>query len=140
MPTVYVGVGSNLGDRQKNIDEALRLLKENKVEVLKVSSVIETDPVGGPKQGKFLNAVIKAKTQISPMDLLKTLMNIENQLGRVRDVRNGPRTIDLDILLYGSQTINTEELKIPHPRMLERSFVLIPLNEIEPLWSTLLPS
>ncbi len=139
MPVAFIGIGSNIGDREKNIDDALKLLKENGVEVLKMSTVIETEPIGGPKQGKFLNAVAKVKTSKLPMSFLELLLNIENKLGRVRSEKNGPRTIDLDILLYGNQKIQTENLTVPHPRMLARDFVLIPLNEIEPLWATLLP-
>ena len=139
MAICYIGIGSNLGDRQKNIDEALKLLKENGVEILKLSTVIETDAVGGPKQGKFLNAVAKVKTAKMPLQFLELLMDIEKQLGRERTIKNGPRTMDLDILLYGSQKIQMPNLIVPHPRMLGRNFVLIPLNEIEPLWTTLLP-
>ena len=140
MPEAFLGIGSNLGDRQKNIDEALNLLRENNIEIIKMSTVIETEAVGGPKQGKFFNAVAKIKTTKMPAQLLELLMKIENQLGRVRTEKNAARTIDLDILLYGNRKINTERLIVPHPRMLQRDFVLIPLNEIEPLWATLLPS
>ena len=140
MAIAFIALGSNLGDRQKNIDLAKGLFKENKIKILKESSVIETDPVGGPKQDKYLNAVVKTETLLSPFELLKTLLAIENKLGRTREIKFGPRTIDLDILLYGNRKINSEELIVPHPRMLQRDFVLIPLNEIEPLWATLLPS
>ena len=140
MVIAFIALGSNLGDRQKNIDLAKGLLKENRIKILKESSVIETDAVGGPKQNKYLNAVVKVETLLSPFEFLKTLSSIENQLGRTREVKNGARTIDLDILLYGNRKINSEELTVPHPRMLQRDFVLIPLNEIEPLWATLLPS
>ena len=128
----YVGVGSNLGNRRKNIQLALqeiRLLKDTKL--LKASGIIETKPVGGPpKQNKFLNAAIKIETRFSPQVLLKKLKNIEKKLGRTPSVRWGPRIIDLDILFYGDKIVNTPELTIPHPRIFEREFVLKPLREI----------
>ena len=105
-------------------------LKQHNMKVLKSASIIETDPVGGPKQDKFLNSVIKVQTELEPKELLKVLKNIENQLGRVKTIQDGPRPIDLDILLYDDLKLNTPSLIIPHPRMLERDFVLIPLKEI----------
>ena len=129
----YIGLGSNLGDRLANINKAIEYLKENQdITVERVSSIIETEPQGGPPQGKFLNAVVKIKTTLKPKELLKVLQNIEEKLGRVRTIKNGPRTIDLDILLYGNEKIDEPDLKVPHPRMGERSFVLGPLLEIEP--------
>ncbi|MCM8774052.1 MAG: 2-amino-4-hydroxy-6-hydroxymethyldihydropteridine diphosphokinase [Candidatus Omnitrophica bacterium] len=133
MFTVFIGIGSNLGDRLKNIEEAINYLKSTEgVIVEKVSSLIETEPVGGPPQGKYLNGVIKIKTIISPYKLLEILNTIEHRLGRKRGVINGPRTLDLDILLYGDLTIQDKDLTIPHPRMWEREFVIKPLLEIEP--------
>ena len=132
MPIVYLALGSNLGDRQKNIASAIILLQKNQIQLLQSSSIIETEPVGGPAQGKFLNSVIKVHTEILPQELLRILQNIEQQLGRIKTVVNGPRTIDLDILLYGDSKINSPELTIPHPRMLERDFVMEPLKEINP--------
>ncbi len=133
MATVYLGLGSNLGDRHKNIASAIDHLNQNGIVVKKLSTIIETDPVGGPAtQGKFLNAVAKTETDLSPQNLRSTLKTIEQTLGRIKTVKNGPRTIDLDILLYDTQVINTPELTIPHPRMLERNFVLSPLKEIAP--------
>ena len=133
MTEVYIGFGSNLGNRQNNINTALSLLGQLKeVDIVKVSSIIETDPLGGPKQDKFLNGVIKIMTTFSPDELLSALQVIENQLGRKREVRFGPRTIDLDILLYGDKIINSSKLKIPHPHMFEREFVMRPLREIAP--------
>jgi 2-amino-4-hydroxy-6-hydroxymethyldihydropteridine diphosphokinase len=127
----YLGIGSNLGDRRKNIKRAIELLSKIKgVKIHRVSRIYETEPVGGPPQGKFLNGAIKIKTILSPEGLLKVLKNIEKKLGRVRTIRYGPRPIDLDILLYGSEIINRKDLKIPHPRMFEREFVLKPLREI----------
>jgi 2-amino-4-hydroxy-6-hydroxymethyldihydropteridine diphosphokinase len=126
-----LGIGSNLGDRRKNIKRAIELLSKTKgVKIHQVSRIYETEPVAGPPQGKFLNGAIKIKTILSAGGLLKVLKDIEKKLGRVRTIRYGPRTIDLDILLYGTKTINKKNLKIPHPRMFEREFVLKPLREI----------
>lgn len=129
----YIGIGSNLGDRLKSIESAITEIKSNPgIAVEKISSIIETAPIGGPRQGKYLNGVVKIKTEIEPRTLLSILQNIENKLGRKRTIRNGPRTIDLDILLYDDKIINEPGLKVPHPRMLEREFVMKPLLEIEP--------
>ncbi len=130
MSIVYLGIGSNLGDRRDNIEKAIAFLKKEKMKVLKLATLIETEPVGGPKQGKFLNSVVKIQTELEPQKLLKVLKSIENQMGRVKTVQDGPRPIDLDILLYDNLKLNTPSLTIPHPRMLERDFVLIPLKEI----------
>lgn len=111
---------------------AIRRLEDNNIRIRKRSSLIETDPVGGPPQGKFLNGVLEAATDLSPENLLKCLKTIEQELGRSATIRNGPRTIDLDILLYDDLRVETEELTIPHPRMKEREFVMRPLNEIDP--------
>jgi len=132
MAKCFLGIGSNLGDRRKNIKQALKLLREAKIKILKKSRIIETAPVGGPKQGKFLNAVLEIETKSEPPKLLKTLKAIENKLGRQKTVRNGPRIIDLDILLYEDKVIKSRQLTIPHPRMHERSFVINPLKEIAP--------
>ncbi|MCX5695097.1 MAG: 2-amino-4-hydroxy-6-hydroxymethyldihydropteridine diphosphokinase [Candidatus Omnitrophica bacterium] len=132
MVTCYLGVGSNLGNRRKNIKEAVRkinLLKNTRV--LKQSRLILTNPVGGPGgQPKFLNAAFKIKTGLTPFGLLKALKNIEKQLGRLTSVRNGPRKIDLDILLYGDKIIDRKGLIIPHPRLFTRDFVIRPLIEV----------
>lgn len=131
MVEAYIGLGSNLGRRAQNIRRALAELgKIEKLKVIKVSSLHETEPVGGPPQRKFLNGVIKIKTDILPHQLLKELKNIEKKLGRKKTVKNDPRIIDLDILLYGDKNIKTKDLVIPHPRMQEREFVLLPLKEI----------
>ena len=132
MSIAYIGLGSNLGDRAGNIGQAIGLLRTNGIKVLKTSAVIETAPVGGPPQNKFLNAVVKVETRLSPVELLDHCQFVEQKLGRVRTVINGPRTMDLDILLYDRLTIDTPRLQIPHPRMFERAFVLEPLKEIEP--------
>jgi len=130
---VYIGIGTNLGDRLKNIESAIAELKNiSGITVEKISSIIETAPIGGPCQGEYLNGVIKIKTEIKPRALLGILQNIEKKFGRKRTIRNGPRTIDLDILLYDDKVINDPDLKVPHPRMLEREFVMKPLLEIEP--------
>lgn len=121
-----------MGDRAVYIRKALEGLKARGVHVKKISSIIETEPDGGPPQGKYFNTVIECATALDPQDLLKTLQEIEHQLGRVRTVPNGPRTIDLDILLYDQLHLNTPELTIPHPRMNSRDFVMIPLKEIAP--------
>jgi 2-amino-4-hydroxy-6-hydroxymethyldihydropteridine diphosphokinase len=129
----YIGLGSNLGDREHNIHTAVRKMKSlMHTKVRRISSVIETLPQGGPAQGLYLNAVAEIETGLDPYRLLVELQSIEMVLGRVRTVLNGPRTIDLDILTYGDICIEEEALCIPHPRMLEREFVLIPLQEIAP--------
>ena len=131
--TAYVALGSNLGDREAYLWQALGLLAAHpSLQVQKVSSFYETEPVGYLDQGMFLNAVAQLETDRTPQELLKILQAIENRLGRQRGIRWGPRTIDLDLLLYGNQTIEEPELIIPHPRMLERDFVLVPLAEIAP--------
>ena len=134
MVTCYLGLGSNLGNRQKNIKSALRYLESlNKVKIEKVSSLYETEPQGYPVLSpRFLNGVARVKTNLSPGVLLKELKNIETKLGRQKQRRLSVRPIDLDILLYGNKKINTPDLKIPHPRIQERSFVLTPLKEIAP--------
>lgn len=128
---VYLSFGSNLGDRRAYIEQALEILCANShIKVLKVSSIIETIPQGGPKQGNFLNGVIAVTTTLTPAGLLGFLQSVEKKLGRKRTVRFGPRTIDLDILLWGDKIIRTKRLTVPHPRMFERDFVLGPLVEI----------
>ncbi|MDP2980610.1 MAG: 2-amino-4-hydroxy-6-hydroxymethyldihydropteridine diphosphokinase [Candidatus Omnitrophota bacterium] len=127
----YIGIGSNLGDREKYIENAIEKLKNIEgVEVKRVSNIHETEPVGGPRQGKYLNAAIEIETGLKPRELLAKLQDIEKQLGRKRTVKNAPRTIDLDILLYGDNKIDEPDLKIPHPGMREREFVMKPLIEI----------
>ncbi len=127
----YIGIGSNLGDREKYIESAIEKLREIKgIEVKRASNIYETDPVGGPRQGKYLNGALELETEFEPRELLAKLQAIENELGRKRLVKNAPRTIDLDILLYGDKKIDEPGLKIPHPRMREREFVMKPLKEI----------
>ena len=132
MYTCYIGVGANLGNRRKNIKLAIKKITAlKKTKVIKVSKLIKSDPVGGPPgQGKYLNGAVKIKTELLPGTLLKELKKIEHELGRVKTVRNGPRVIDLDILLYADKMINTKKLVIPHPRMFFRDFVIKPLLEV----------
>jgi 2-amino-4-hydroxy-6-hydroxymethyldihydropteridine diphosphokinase len=134
MAVAYLGIGSNVGDREAHIQKAAALLRENEnVQVLAVSSLIETEPVGGVPQGKFLNGALKIKTDLMPNDLLAALKNIERRCGRAKTETNGPRTLDLDILFYDDVVIvDGKTLSIPHPRLHERAFVLIPLAEIAP--------
>ena len=127
----FIGIGSNLGNRKKYIKNAIKKLKETKgIEIKKISNIYETEPVGGPKQGKYLNGVMEIETWLKPRELIVELQKIEKQLGRIRSVKNAPRTIDLDILLYGDEKIDEPGLKVPHPRMHEREFVMKPLKEI----------
>lgn len=133
MKRAYISIGSNIGDRFQYLKDAIQALhSHNGVSVLTVSSVYETAPVGYTDQADFLNVVIAVETQLGAQQLLETCQQIEQQLGRVRDIRWGPRTVDLDILLYNHDNIETESLVVPHPRMYERAFVLIPLLEISP--------
>lgn len=133
--TAYIGLGANLGEREQTILEALRRIDDTpQTWLLNVSKTIETDPVGYDDQPRFLNAVTSVATALSPRELLEGLLRIERDLGRVRGQgpRYGPRTIDLDLLLYGDEIIDEPELQVPHPRMHERRFVLEPLAEIAP--------
>lgn len=134
MAIVFLGIGSNLGDRQANIDKAIALLKENQdVGILTVSSFIETEPEGGPPQGNFLNGALKIKTDLLPLELLSQLKMIERRLGRAKGEPNSPRPIDLDILFYDDVVIvEGKSLTIPHPRLTQRTFVLKPLMEVAP--------
>ncbi|MBU2473815.1 MAG: 2-amino-4-hydroxy-6-hydroxymethyldihydropteridine diphosphokinase [Candidatus Omnitrophica bacterium] len=132
MAIVFIGLGSNLGDRSRNINQAVRLLRlESEIEVLAVSSLRETKPQAASGQD-YLNAVAKLDTALEPEELLEVLQGIENHLGRKRPFKNAPRTMDIDILTYDQRTINSPRLTVPHPAMLERDFVLEPLLEIEP--------
>ncbi|MEX0698554.1 MAG: 2-amino-4-hydroxy-6-hydroxymethyldihydropteridine diphosphokinase [Acidimicrobiia bacterium] len=126
-----IGLGSNLGDRVAHLREAVARLG-SAGEVVRTSSLYETSPVGGPEQGPFLNAVVILNTGLDPWPLLQLLHQIENEAGRTRHVRWGPRTLDLDLIVYDAQRLHTELLTIPHPRAHERAFVLIPLLEVWP--------
>ncbi len=125
----YIALGTNLGNRDENLKTVLKEIKKI-ANITKKSSIYETDPIGYKDQGKFLNMAIEIQTQLSPIDLIVKLQEIEHKMGRVRTIENGPRIIDLDILLYRNEIINEKNLKIPHPRMHSRKFVLEPLNEI----------
>ena len=131
---VFLGLGSNLGDRDAHLNDAIESLRStDSIKVTAQSSLLETEPVGNEKQGKFLNAVIEIETTLSPKQLMQTCLDIERQQGRVRGEKWGPRTIDIDILLFSDQLIQDEGLHVPHPEMQNRSFVLIPLVEIAPM-------
>ncbi len=131
---VAIGLGSNLGDRAANLDFGHRRLADF-VESMLISSLYETEPVGDTEQPRFLNAVVVGQTHLSPHQLLSQLQDAERAAGRRRGRRRyGPRTLDLDLLLYGSERIDTPELVIPHPRLAERAFVLVPLAEVAPDW------
>ena len=133
MVICYIAVGSNLGDRKFQIESAIRRMRTlADTKVKKVSQLIQTLPQGGPVQGVYLNGVLEIETGLTPYQLLQELQRIEASLGRVRTVANGPRTIDLDILTYGDIRLSEVALCIPHPRMTERDFVMVPLEEIAP--------
>jgi 2-amino-4-hydroxy-6-hydroxymethyldihydropteridine diphosphokinase len=131
----FVGIGSNLGEPERQIAEALELLRaEDGIEVVAVSSLQETEPVGYGNQPNFLNGAAALETELSPRELLTRLLEIERRLGRERGAgpRFGPRTIDLDLLLYGDETVDEPGLTVPHPRLAERRFALEPLAELDP--------
>jgi len=131
MPEIYVGLGSNLGDKEGNIRQALARLGERS-EIVRVSPLYQTDPVGYCQQDWFLNGVAHAKTALDPRSVLRLLQSIEASLGRAQTVPNGPRTIDLDLLLYDDLVVGEPGLTVPHPRLHERLFVLAPLSELCP--------
>ena len=134
MKRAYVGLGANLGDHEATIRRALELLAEQDgIEVLAVSRLRETDPVGVEDQPRFLNGAAALETTLGPRALLDTLLRVERELGRVREgVRFGPRTIDLDLLLYDAEIVEEPGLTVPHPRLHERRFALEPLAELDP--------
>ena len=130
--TAYIALGSNLGDKEANLRKALELLEKRGVEVVRTSSFICTEPYGVTDQPQFLNAVGEVRTSLEPLALLHTLLEIEQEMGRVRLRHWGERNIDLDLLLYEDVVMDTPELKLPHPDMQNRDFVLLPLVEIAP--------
>ncbi|HLI84852.1 MAG TPA: 2-amino-4-hydroxy-6-hydroxymethyldihydropteridine diphosphokinase [Bryobacteraceae bacterium] len=132
MKTAYLSLGANLGDRERNLEAALEKLAAPDLRIRRVSSVYETAPVDTDDPRWFLNLVVEAHTDLFPMQLLWRIGKIEHSLGRVRTVVNGPRTIDIDILLYGRAVIHSLGLEVPHPRMMQRRFVLAPLAELAP--------
>jgi len=128
---VYLALGANIGDREGYLKRAVQeisLIRDSKLDA--VSKIYETEPVGYIDQPKFLNMTVSVFTSLTPIDLLRQLQTIENHLGRLKDIHWGPRTIDIDILLFGSVEVHLPELDIPHPRMFERAFVLVPLRDI----------
>jgi 2-amino-4-hydroxy-6-hydroxymethyldihydropteridine diphosphokinase len=128
---IYIGIGSNIGDRLKNIKKAITLMAEH-VKLVEKSCIYETEPAGGIEQGWFLNCVVKLTSAMPPFKLFRLLKSIEKMIGRKKKLKWGPRIIDLDILLYNDEIINKKILKIPHPEMHRREFVLIPLKDIYP--------
>jgi 2-amino-4-hydroxy-6-hydroxymethyldihydropteridine diphosphokinase len=132
MKIAYLGLGTNLGDRQANLDDAIRRLTNDRVRVTRQSSIWETEPRDVLDQPWFLNQVVEVETDLFPRQLFQHIQRIEREMGRVRRTPKGPRLIDVDILLYGNAVVKSPELEIPHPRMIERRFVLAPLAELAP--------
>lgn len=131
MQQAYVALGANLDDREASLREAVRRLGEDPdLAVGRVSAIYETAPVGYTDQPSFLNMVVELKTALAPVALLRRLLAVEQAMGRVREIRWGPRKIDLDLLLYGEESMESAELTLPHPRMGERAFVLVPLKDV----------
>jgi 2-amino-4-hydroxy-6-hydroxymethyldihydropteridine diphosphokinase len=129
---VYLGLGSNLGDRAATLAAAMQKLDSPELRLIRASGLYETEPMGLKEQPWFLNQVAEFQTTLFPRQLLQRTKKVENEAGRRRGVRNGPRALDIDILLYGSAIVRSEELEIPHPRFRERRFVLAPLAELNP--------
>ena len=132
MREIYIALGSNLGDRAANLLRAVSLLKQRGVKIVKISDFMETEPYGVTDQPLFLNAAAQVSTTLEPLPLLKVMLQVEQDMGRVRQRHWGERNIDLDLLLYGERQLHSEELTLPHPDMLNREFVLAPLAEIAP--------
>jgi len=130
--TAYLSLGSNLGDRAANLERALALLDGAGVRIVRRSSLYKTEPVEFTAQGWFLNLAAEVETALMPRQLLHTIRRVEQEMGRRRIVRAGPRVLDIDILLYGTSVMRTPELEIPHPRMAGRRFVLVPMAELAP--------
>ena len=129
----YLGIGSNLGDRLEHLQLAVDgLAADPEVDVVAVSPVYATDPVGGPEQGEYLNAVVAVDTTLTARDLLVLAQRLEGKAHRVRVEKWGPRTLDVDVLLVGDDEINEPDLQVPHPRMWERAFVVVPLRDLDP--------
>jgi 2-amino-4-hydroxy-6-hydroxymethyldihydropteridine diphosphokinase len=129
---VYLSLGSNVGDRLANLRAAIAALPQAGVPVTRVSSIYETQPVDFLDQGWFLNCVVAGDTKSPPLELLTSLRSIETALGSKKEFAKGPRLLDIDIVLYGDDTIDTPELQVPHPRLTQRRFVLVPLTEVAP--------
>ena len=130
MQIAYIGLGSNLGDKKKNLERALELMAAAGIKVAAVSKFMESEPYGVLDQPKFLNAVARIETDLEPQALLDTLLGIEDKMGRVRRRHWGERNIDLDLLLYSGIILKTEKLTLPHPDMQNRDFVMLPLKEV----------
>jgi 2-amino-4-hydroxy-6-hydroxymethyldihydropteridine diphosphokinase len=129
----FVALGANMGDRESSLAEAIRWLQADaEIEVRRISKVYETAPVGFTDQPSFLNMAVSLVTDLDPVPLLRRLLAIEQEMGRVRDVRWGPRNIDLDLLVHGEASMESPELTLPHPRMRQRAFVLVPLRDVWP--------
>ena len=136
----YLGIGSNLGDRVSHLQRAVDgLASTSGIEVAALSPVYETAPVGGPPQPDYLNAVVAVDTTLSPRELLVLANRLEADADRVRKERWGPRTLDVDVLLVGDERVDDADLVVPHPRMTDRAFVLVPLADLEPEWATWIP-
>ncbi len=131
MTRVFISLGTNLGDRKANLKRAAALLKK-KMRIVKTSSLYKTKPMYITRQPWFLNSVVEGETKLTPIALLKYIAEIEQVLGRHRIIKYGPRLIDLDILFYGNKVVKRRDLQIPHPKLQERGFVLVPLAEIDP--------
>lgn len=137
----YVGIGSNLGDRRSYLQLAVdQLAGTDGITVVAVSPVYETAPVGGPEQPDYLNAVVGVDTTLTPHELLAVAQRIEVEAERVRTVRWGPRTLDVDVLLVGDEQVDDADLVVPHPRMTERPFVVVPLADLDPAWRSRVPA
>ena len=128
---VYLGLGSNMGNRQRNLDRALEMLSQ-RFPVDQVSPIYDTEPLGNTNQPRFLNMVCQGHTRLAPAELLSLVKGVELKMGRAQGKSNTPRPIDIDILFFGEQVVDTPDLVIPHPRLTERAFVLVPLAEIAP--------
>ncbi len=128
----FLSLGSNLGNRGEHLNEALSLLQEEGIEIIQSSSIYETQPLDFPSQAWFYNQVVEIETEKDPQDLLSVVKRIERTMGRIADAQKGPRNIDVDILLAEDKIIHTEELRIPHPGLDRRNFVLVPFSEISP--------
>lgn len=132
VPRVYLSLGSNLGDREAELARARGRLQAGGFTIIAESRLYHTEPVGGPAQGWYLNQVLEGTTTLAPEALLRLALEVEQEAGRVRRERNGPRTLDVDVLLHGEAVLDTPALTVPHPRLHERRFVLVPLAEIAP--------
>lgn len=130
MPRVFLSLGSNLGNRKNHLKRAIEKLKDSNIKIIRESNIIETEPYGYKEQAKFLNLALEVETDLEPKDLIELILEIEGKLGRKREKKWGPRVIDIDIIFYDSLIINEPNLKIPHPDMQNRLFVLKPMQEI----------